>query len=670
MAANAGSIEYDVIADTSGLLKAEKAVDSSTNAMVQDFGKVDKAAKNAGTQITKTSKSVNTAMAGMGRNAGQAGIQVQQLVGQIQGGQNVMQAFAAQSADLGIVLGAPLVGVIASLAFALGGTLAPALFNSNSAMEDLEKTVERLQAVITLSSSGVAEYSDQMKQLAIVSEQLVKTQIGLAIAEQNKAFKQSADVLNDATKEATSFLNVFGSFDEVVGDLTGKKLGEEGFNEAKNALLGFKREVAEFNLKPTTDGADALSESINRLADAGGNATESGRELIQLAIDQVSLFQQGKITLDQLNASLESNSTIISIVGSKTKEFVEALTLEAETLGFTDRALALHTAFLEGATQADYDAINAAFDKIEAHKAETEAIKAKAAAEKKADSEQKSREKSAESFAGGVIKKGMSESERFLADADKLEELRANYLISLELYEMAKTSIEKQEADSRAKTREDELKAELARNNMILASGAQFFDAMAGLFENSEGEQSAAYKAMFALSKGFAIAQAALNLSTAISQASILPFPANIPAMASAASSGASLVSAISGASYGGGRQFGGGVNANSAYRVGEAGPEIFQTQSGKNIMLPGENGKVLSNSDSMDAMGGGDVSVIVENYGAPASATITQDFSEGQRKVIVKMIGQETSRQISENTGPIAKSLKSSTSTTMKANR
>lgn len=55
-----------------------------------------------------------------------------------------------------------------------------------------------------------------------------------------------------------------------------------------------------------------------------------------------------------------------------------------------------------------------------------------------------------------------------------------------------------------------------------------------------------------------------------------------------------------------GGRQFGGGVIGSSMYRVGENGPEIFQSNSGQNFMIPGENGKVLSNGDSTAAMGGG----------------------------------------------------------------
>ena len=80
MAENVGSIKYTTEVDTSSTLTAEKQLDKVTNKMVQDFNKVDQASKKMNTQMTKTSKSVNKGMAGMGRGAGQAGIQFQQFM--------------------------------------------------------------------------------------------------------------------------------------------------------------------------------------------------------------------------------------------------------------------------------------------------------------------------------------------------------------------------------------------------------------------------------------------------------------------------------------------------------------------------------------------------------------------------------------------------------------
>ena len=89
----------------------------------------------------------------MSRGAGQAGIQIQQFVGQVQGGQDAMLALSAQAADLGIVLGAPIVGAVVGIAAALGGSLIPSLSGSSDALEQL---IEKLAALedktgITLS---------------------------------------------------------------------------------------------------------------------------------------------------------------------------------------------------------------------------------------------------------------------------------------------------------------------------------------------------------------------------------------------------------------------------------------------------------------------------------------------------------------------------------------
>ncbi|QMR80962.1 tail protein (tape measure) [Enterobacter roggenkampii] len=61
---------------------------------------------------------------------------------------------------------------------------------------------------------------------------------------------------------------------------------------------------------------------------------------------------------------------------------------------------------------------------------------------------------------------------------------------------------------------------------------------------------------------------------------------------------------AISGARYNGGP-----VSANSMYRVGENGkPEIYQANNGSQYMIPGDNGRVISNRDMQSGGSGGSV--------------------------------------------------------------
>ncbi|MEG9791200.1 tape measure protein [Serratia marcescens] len=91
-------------------------------------------------------------------------------------------------------------------------------------------------------------------------------------------------------------------------------------------------------------------------------------------------------------------------------------------------------------------------------------------------------------------------------------------------------------------------------------------------------------------------------------------------------------------------RKNGGPVTAGSMYQVGEGGkPEIYQASTGKQYMIPGDNGKVISNKDMQ---GGGGVVVYnnVQNYtgatvdsqarvnpdGSVSIDTIVADFNNG----------------------------------------
>ncbi len=195
------------------------------------------------------------------------------------------------------------------------------------------------------------------------------------------------------------------------------------------------------------------------------------------------------------------------------------------------------------------------------------------------------------------------------------------------LYEQAKTAIQADAAMQRRQISDEENERQRQNMSNLLGSTSDFFGQMAGAVGDYAGESSAAYKALFAVSKGFAVAQASMNLITAISNAAALPWPANIPAIAFAAAQGASLISQIRGANYGGGREHGGPVSAGSMYRVGEGGkPELYQASNGSQYMIPGDNGKVVSNKD----MQGGGMNVVV-NFNDYSSGSHTYDYQASQ---------------------------------------
>ncbi|ELY2935498.1 phage tail tape measure protein [Cronobacter sakazakii] len=78
---------------------------------------------------------------------------------------------------------------------------------------------------------------------------------------------------------------------------------------------------------------------------------------------------------------------------------------------------------------------------------------------------------------------------------------------------------------------------------------------------------------------------------------------------------------AAKGMAVAGAREHGGPVSANSMYRVGEGGkPEIYQANNGSQYMIPGDNGRVISNRDIQKGGSGG--SSIVQNINFEINTT------------------------------------------------
>lgn len=103
-------------------------------------------------------------------------------------------------------------------------------------------------------------------------------------------------------------------------------------------------------------------------------------------------------------------------------------------------------------------------------------------------------------------------------------------------------------------------------------------------------------------------------------------------------------------------RKNGGPVSAGRTYQVGEGGmPEIYQASNGSQYMIPGDNGKVISNKQMNAGVGGGSVPVTIniQNYtGATVDAQATQDGNGVTIDMIVADInnGGRVSQAIQQN--------------------
>ncbi|WP_275220521.1 tail protein (tape measure) [Citrobacter freundii] len=100
-------------------------------------------------------------------------------------------------------------------------------------------------------------------------------------------------------------------------------------------------------------------------------------------------------------------------------------------------------------------------------------------------------------------------------------------------------------------------------------------------------------------------------------------------------------------------RKNGGPVSAGGMYQVGEGGmPEIYQASTGKQYMIPGDNGRVISNKDMTS---GGGVNVIINVQNMTGATFDAQATSSGDGTITVDAIIADLN-----NGGPISQGITS----------
>lgn len=236
-------------------------------------------------------------------------------------------------------------------------------------------------------------------------------------------------------------------------------------------------------------------------------------------------------------------------------------------------------------------------------------------------------------------------------------DLDAQY-ISLEEFNTRKVALEQETADRIKAITDQRVRDEQAAYGALLGGASDFFAASSELLKRNEGEQSDSYKAMFALSKGFAIAQGTIALYQAALDAmkTGLTVPQKLANYAAVFGAGATLLNTIKGVQYGGGRQYGGPVSAGSLYRVNETGqPEMFVGSGGRQYLMPTTSGQVVP----ADQVGGGGAVVELRVINQHAGAQVTaRTGSDGRPEVIIS----EVAAQIRDHRGPVWGALSGST--------
>jgi tape measure domain-containing protein len=143
-----------------------------------------------------------------------------------------------------------------------------------------------------------------------------------------------------------------------------------------------------------------------------------------------------------------------------------------------------------------------------------------------------------------------------LNEQNSLETLNAQFeqqLISQQDFENQKTAIIQAAQDQRTQigteyaqnAKDIEDKYQQDRLNTQIALGGQMMGSVTSMFGSMFGEQSKAYKLMFAADKAYAIAAAGIAIQQNIAAAAKVGFPYNLPLIAGAVAQGASIIANI-----------------------------------------------------------------------------------------------------------------------------
>lgn len=174
--------------------------------------------------------------------------------------------------------------------------------------------------------------------------------------------------------------------------------------------------------------------------------------------------------------------------------------------------------------------------------------------------------------------------------------------------------------------------AEIQNQQMIFSATSGLFSNLAELQQTYGKDQGKTYKALFAASKAFAIAESVIAIQQGIAKSASLGFPANIPAIASTVAATSGLVSNISSVTYDSGNFANGGVIGGGSF----AGDNITaNVNSGEMILNRGQQKNLF---DIANGGGGGGANVTVINN-APNSVARSETMSDGRVKVIVEEV-------------------------------
>lgn len=573
----------------------------------------------------------------------------------------------------------------------------------------LEQMPELVRQIATGMGVGVGELRQMMLEGKLTAEDAlnsIQKQTGSINAEFEKlprtlsqantaltnSFLSMIDSVNQATGASTGLVAVIDSMTAALDRLVGKAasadaqisdlnstaemftrrartwswLGLDGWEAQNKALAGLSNKAAMLvgDLAAVSTASQTAANTkpieIKTTASATGSKAKGGKSAAQKEAEQYAKAQ------DSINEKLEALRQESILAAGSTSE----LTREQQLLR-AEMSLGADATDEQRQKAREYKA--QALDTAEALKKQAQAERDKQAAQ--------SNFSSLQSQASPVA----SVESQFQQQIEQLNQYAALYPQKIAEVEAVRASIEEQYRQKRLDAQWQELSQMNIGFGMLTSAvdafGGNASNVITGLITGTMSAQDAmrslgntmlnsVVNALVQVGvealKNFIIGQTLGAASTAASVgmatttaaawapaaalASLASFGANsAPAMAGIAST----VGLAQGLALAGARYNGGPVSAGSMYQVGERGkPEIYQASTGKQYMIPGDNGRVISNKE-MTSGGGGGVIINIQNY--TSSSVDAQAGTDANGGVTVDVIVADLN-----NGGPISNAITS----------
>lgn len=640
---NVGGIQYTVDAETSGLIQAEATTKKFAQNTAKSLGQAEAATKKFNGQVTATAKGVRSSSPNMSNFS----YQLQDIAVQAQMGVNPLIIMTQQLPQLATGMGGAAAAIGAAIAVV--GVLATSLIDTTSSMDKMEKAIEQVKAVMTVGADGVANYTEEMQNLARISEVLASAKLDAAIVAQEKALTEGLKAMEESFRD-------FGSFydDRATKIAENTKLPISALNDLDRAFRLQGAKVGQDDIQRFEDAIEALRAGLP-------DANKKGREMFATLTNLVAELSVGAERLEKMTGATDDVGAAVSTTTTQVAEMTNAFVTTALELTEGERAAFKFQLQLKGLTQEQIQGQLALYDynqeleqQIEKTDRASQAledeidawIKVGDEAERAADRKQKAQARELEQLTGQVQNIGLTPEEEIQAQYEReLELLQQAQEKEVEIRGTYSERIKQIEVEKNQRLKA--LREQEAKNSeSFLATYGDALNSINGLFGSYVNSMDKDTKKSFEKWKKFATAQALVSTLLAVSNALATPAPWPVPLIMAgvAGAAGALNVAQIRSQSFDGAREFGGPVTAGKSYLVGERGPELF---------TPNTSGGIVSNKD-MNSAGGGGMTVNISNN-TPYEVFVTRDEAANIANV---QIGREAGK-LSQGRGQIANGMK-----------